>query len=262
MSPLAQTLLLCLAINLAVMVLLWLLSLVLRNASIVDIYWGIGFIITSCSAAFMNHNDSFHVQVLLVLITLWGLRLAIYVSWRNRGHGEDRRYQAMREHHGAQFWWVSLGTVFLLQGVLLWFISMPLQATAAVECEVPPWRWSDCLGIAVWLVGFVFETIGDWQLARFKADPANKNRVMVRGLWRYTRHPNYFGDCCVWWGLYLVAAGQDAWWTIGSPMVMTALLLKVSGVALLESDIQERRPEYAEYQRCTNAFFPGPRKLR
>ncbi len=260
MSPLAQTLLVCLAINLAIMVLLWLLSLALRNASIVDIYWGVGFVVTSWSAAILNQNDSWRVQVLLVLITIWGFRLALYVVWRNRGHGEDRRYQAMREHHGVRFWWVSLGTVFLLQGVLLWLISMPLQAAAAVTEEITVWRGSDIAGAVLWLVGFAFETIGDWQLARFKSDPANKNRVMDRGLWRYTRHPNYFGDCCLWWGLYLLAAGQGVWWTIGSPIMMTLLLLKVSGVALLESDIRERRPEYAEYQRRTNAFLPGPRK--
>ena len=260
MSPLAQTLLVCLAINLASMVLLWFVSLALRNASIVDIYWGLGFVVTSWTAALLNQNDSWRVQVLVAFITLWGVRLALYVAWRNRGHGEDRRYQAMREHHGAQFWWVSLGTVFLLQGVLLWFISMPLQAAAAVTDEIFAWHWSDFVGAALWLVGFAFETIGDWQLARFKSDPANKNRVMDRGLWRYTRHPNYFGDCCMWWGLYLLAAGQGVWWTIGSPLIMTLLLLKVSGVALLESDIRERRPEYAEYQRRTNAFLPGPRK--
>jgi steroid 5-alpha reductase family enzyme len=163
----------------------------------------------------------------------------------------------MRENHGPQFWWVSLFTVFLLQAVILWFVSMPLQV-AAVKGASHSLGGLDAAGIVAWCLGFVFESIGDWQLARFKADPASAGKVLDRGLWRYTRHPNYFGDFCVWWGLYAIAAAGGAWWTIGSPLVMSFLLLKVSGVSLLESTIVDRRPEYAEYQARTNAFFPGP----
>ena len=192
-----------------------------------------------------------------MLTVLWGLRLSMYLLWRNWGHGEDRRYQAMRAHQGQRFWWLSLLTVFWLQAAILWFVSLPVQVTAVTD-DAGPIGWLDAIGGALFLVGFGFETVGDWQLARFKRDPANRGQVMDRGLWRYTRHPNYFGDACVWWGLFLIAACGGAWWTILSPVVMTTLLLKVSGVSLLEKSITERRPEYAAYQARTNAFFPGP----
>jgi steroid 5-alpha reductase family enzyme len=161
----------------------------------------------------------------------------------------------MREKHGSRFWLVSLGTVFLLQAVLLWFISWPVQC--GMIFRHPLW-WLDWLSTGVCLFGITFETIGDWQLARFKGDPANKDRVLHTGLWRYTRHPNYFGEFCIWWGLYGIAIAGGAWWTVLSPVVMTFLLLKVSGVTLLESTIIKRRPEYREYLERTNAFFPGP----
>jgi steroid 5-alpha reductase family enzyme len=145
----------------------------------------------------------------------------------------------------------------MLQAVILWFVSLPIQVTASQE-ETNPLHWLDGLGALIWSVGFAFEAVGDWQLARFKADPANAGRVMDRGLWRFTRHPNYFGDFAVWCGLYLIAAAGGAWWTLLSPLAMSFLLLKVSGVTLLEKTITDRRPDYANYQARTNAFFPGP----
>ena len=167
----------------------------------------------------------------------------------------------MRALHGRSFWWVSFFTVFLLQAVILWFVSWPIQV-ASWAAAASPFGRLDALGAMVWLVGFLFEAIGDWQLARFKANPKNAGRVMDRGLWRFTRHPNYFGDCCVWWGLYLIAAAGGAWWTMLSPLVMSVLLLKVSGVSLLEKTIVDRRPDYADYQARTNAFLPGPPRKR
>jgi steroid 5-alpha reductase family enzyme len=152
---------------------------------------------------------------------------------------------------------VSLFTVFLLQGAFLWLISLPLQV-AAVTGAAAPLGWLDAIGAALWLTGFVFESVGDWQLARFRSHPGSAGRVLDSGLWRYTRHPNYFGDFCVWWGLYLIAAAGGAGWTIASPLVMSVLLMRISGVTLLEATMNERRPEYAAYQRRTNAFFPGP----
>jgi steroid 5-alpha reductase family enzyme len=154
---------------------------------------------------------------------------------------------------------VSLFTVFLLQAALLWFVSLPIQVSAALN-STNPLGWLDGAGIAIWGLGLLFEAVGDWQLARFKMEPDNAGRVMDRGLWRYTRHPNYFGDFCVWWGLYLIAAAGGAALTIFSPLLMTLLLLKISGVSLLERTIAERRPEYIAYMARTNAFFPGPRK--
>jgi steroid 5-alpha reductase family enzyme len=163
----------------------------------------------------------------------------------------------MRAHYGLRFRWISLFTVFLLQGALLWFVSLPLQLAAAQNSE-QPFRALDALGVTVFLIGFAFEAVGDWQLSRFKGDAANAGRVLDRGLWRYTRHPNYFGDFLVWWGLFLLAAACGAWWTIAGPLMMSVLLLRVSGVSLLERSLNQRKPEYAEYVRRTSSFFPWP----
>ena len=254
---------------------LWLASLRLKNASIVDPFWGAGFVLVAWTTWWQAGRPQALSLLLVLLVTLWGLRLSLFLAWRNWGHGEDRRYRAMREHHGPRFWWVSLLTVFTLQAAILWFIAFPIQfgvgganglngvavASGGRADEVWPtgMRLAVAIsGVAVRLAGICFETVADWQLARFQSNPANRGRVLCTGLWRYSRHPNYFGDACVWWGLYLVAASLGAWATIASPLAMTFLLLKVSGVSLLESTIIERRPEYAEYIRRTNAFLPGP----
>lgn len=163
----------------------------------------------------------------------------------------------MRENQGPRFWWVSLFTVFLLQGVILWIVSMPIQV-AMVAAATKSLGWLDLAGVAQWSFGLFFEAVGDFQMARFQADPQNAGRVMDRGLWRLTRHPNYFGDFCIWWGLYLIAASAGVSWTIFSPLLMSFLLLKVSGVTLLEKTITDRRPEYAAYQTRTSSFFPWP----
>jgi steroid 5-alpha reductase family enzyme len=256
MSPLTQTLLTSLAVLLGLMTGLWLVSIARRDASLVDPFWGTGFVVVAWLACVLNRPVEPRAMLLAVLTTLWGLRLSLFLLWRNWGHGEDRRYRAMRDHWGPRFWWVSYVTVFLLQGVILWFVSLPLQAAIVANPSAFP-SGLDIAGLGLWTVGVLFESLGDWQLARFKADPANAGRVMDRGLWRYTRHPNYFGDFCVWWGLYLIAAAGGAWWTVGSPLLMSLFLMRVSGVTLLEQTIVDRRPDYAAYQRRTNAFFPG-----
>jgi len=255
MTTLQETLLLNAALLLSGMALLWLLSLALRNASIVDIFWGLGFILVAGASVAWNRQFHARAIVMTCLTVVWGLRLAGYVALRNHGHGEDRRYTAMRQAHGASFWWWSLFSIFILQGVILWIIALPLQAVIAEPSE-PFGSPLDILGLALWIFGFGFEAAGDWQLARFKADPQNKGRVMDRGLWRYTRHPNYFGECCLWWGIFCLALATGAWWTVVSPILLTILLLKFSGVGLLESTIIERRPEYAAYQQRTSAFVP------
>ena len=257
MSSLGPTLWMTLATIVTAMTLIWLLSLIRRDASVVDPFWGAGFVLVALVAVGLNFPPSFRTILIVALTTLWGLRLSLFLLWRNWGQAEDRRYHAMREHHGPRFWWVSLLTVFLLQAAILWFVSLPIQVVASQGTLTPP-NWLDGLGILLWVIGFLFETIGDWQLARFKADPANARRVMDRGLWRYTRHPNYFGDFCVWWGIYLIAAAGGAGWTLLSPLVMSLLLLKVSGVVLLEKTIADRRPDYSEYRARTSAFFPKP----
>lgn len=243
------------------MFLLWLLSVALRDASIVDPFWGVGFVVVAWLTNRLVGLDNPRSLVIAVLTTVWGLRLTGYLVWRNFGQGEGYRYRAMRARHGDRFTFVSLFTVFGLQGLILWFVSLPLQMGQIVYGDTTP-TLLDGLGLALWGMGFFFEAVGDFQLARFKADPANQGRVMKAGLWALTRHPNYFGECCIGWGIYLLACAAGAWWTILSPALMTFLLLKVSGVAMLERTIGERRPEYVDYMRTTNAFFPWPRQMR
>jgi steroid 5-alpha reductase family enzyme len=241
------------------MLALWALSLALRNASIVDVWWGPGIALGGL-AAWRSAEAAPHPRTLLLLglACVWALRLAGYLLWRNAGHGEDPRYQAMRRHWGPRFPWISLATVFALQGGLQWIVSLPLQLAAAAPGEAPLGA-RDVLGAAAFAIGLGFETIGDAQLARFLADEANAGRVMDRGLWRYTRHPNYFGDALAHWGLFAIALGTPyGAFALVSPVLMTFLLLRVSGVALLERSIGKRRPEYAEYRRRTSAFLPIP----
>jgi steroid 5-alpha reductase family enzyme len=257
MVALTQVLIVNGAVIVGVTLILWVVATSRRDVSIVDLFWGCGFVVTVWLSAVQSSPWSARISLLAALTTLWGVRLSSHLARRNHGRPEDPRYAAMRAAHGPRFWWISLFTIFLLQGAILWFVSLPLQVTAV--CDLPrAVSIADVLGTVLWSVGFLFESVGDWQLARFKADPANAGKVLDRGLWRYTRHPNYFGDCCVWWGLYLIAAAAGAAWTIASPVAMTLLLLKVSGVTLLERTITDRRPEYATYQARTNAFFPGP----
>ena len=239
---------------LGVMTALWLVSLALRNSSIVDIFWGTGFVIANW-VYFALTPDGLLARKLLIsiLVTLWGLRLSLYILWRNWGKPEDFRYQKWRQEHGEKWWWRSLFQVFVLQGVLLLVISAPLLA--AQLYATPGLTWLDGLAVPVWVIGFFFEATGDWQLAHFKANPANRGKVMNQGVWRYTRHPNYFGDSAQWWGYYLIAASAGGWWTILSPMIMTTLLVRVSGVALLEKTL-DQRPGYKEYIETTSAFVP------
>jgi steroid 5-alpha reductase family enzyme len=194
-----------------------------------------------------------------ILVTLWGLRLSLYILWRNWGKPEDFRYQKWRQEAGKRWWWQSYFQVFVLQGLLMWLISVPLLAAQRSSAPANLTMF-DFIGLVLWVVGFFFEAVGDLQLARFKANPANKGKVLEAGVWRYTRHPNYFGDSAQWWGYYLIGASAGGWWTIFSPILMTLLLLRVSGVALLEKTL-ETRPGYKEYVEKTSAFIPWfPRK--
>jgi steroid 5-alpha reductase family enzyme len=258
---LAELLGVSIAVVAVAMTALWLLSLALKNASIVDVFWGLGFVLLA--AVYFVAADGFAGRKLLVLalVAVWGLRLSGYIGWRNRGKGEDYRYARWREQAGERFWWTSLLQVFLLQGLLMWVISMPVLAAQSAD-EPDSLTVVDFLGTAIWAVGFFFEAVGDWQLARFKSDPANAGKVMRSGVWAYTRHPNYFGDATQWWGLYVIAAGaSDGYWTLFSPVLMTVLLLRVSGVALLERAQVRTKPQYADYIESTSAFVPWfPRK--
>jgi steroid 5-alpha reductase family enzyme len=248
---------------LGLMTLLWLLSLALKNSSIVDIFWGTGFVVTAW-VAFLLTPGGFVMRKLLLaaLVTIWGLRLSLYILWRNWGKPEDFRYQVWRKEAGAAWWWRSFFKVFLIQGVLLWIIAAPLLA-AQISAQPDHLIWLDAVAVFVWVFGFFFEAAGDWQLARFKADAANKGKVLRTGVWRYTRHPNYFGDATQWWAYYLIALAAGGWWTLFSPIIMTGLLLRVSGVTLLEKTLKETKPGYREYAETTSEFIPWfPRKAR
>lgn len=232
----------------------WAASIAKRDVSIVDSVWGLLVVVPASVVAALLPQPGPRAAVVLVLALAWALRLSAYIAWRQRGQGEDPRYQTIRQRNEPHFQWKSLYLVFGLQAVLAWIVAAPLMAAVAGGND---WHGLDAAGIALFAFGFAFETVADAQLARFKADPAHRGQVMAQGLWRYSRHPNYFGECCVWWGFWLVAASAGAWWTLVSPLLMTVLLLKVSGVTLLEKDIASRRPGYADYVRRTNAFIPG-----
>jgi steroid 5-alpha reductase family enzyme len=244
------------AVIFGLMVLLWLLSLALKNSSIVDIFWGFGFVLSSWLYYFLT-PDGFLVRKLLVvgLSTIWGLRLTLHILIRNFGKPEDFRYQKWREEAPSTWWIKSLFKVFLLQGLLMWLISVPLLV-AQLPSRMQYLTFFDYAAVIIWLIGFFFEAVGDAQLTKFKANPANKGKVLESGVWRYTRHPNYFGDSAQWWGYFLFALSAGGWWTVFSPVIMTLFLVKVSGVALLEKTLKTTKPQYAEYIRKTSAFIP------
>jgi steroid 5-alpha reductase family enzyme len=244
--------------TLGLALLVWVLATVRRNAGLVDIFWSGFFLVSAVMYAALSPMLEARALLVLVLVAVWALRLSIYLVVRNWNAPEDHRYRAIRARNEPGFTWKSIYLVFGLQAMLAWLISAPIAASIG---SATPIGALDIIAAALALFGIGFETIADAQLARFKADPSNATRVMNSGLWRYTRHPNYFGECCVWWGLFGIALGAGAWWTVFSPVLMTLLLLKVSGVALLEKDIAERRPAYRDYVARTNAFFPGsPRR--
>ncbi len=260
MTTLVHAAVLGLAAGLGIAILAWLASVARRDASLVDRVWSLLVAAPATVYAWaLPAGGQTRFTVMAGLLALWAIRLAAYVTWRNWGHGEDRRYQAIRARNEPGFALKSLYLIFALQAALAWFVSTPFLAVAAMPA---PWTGLDAIGAAIAGFGVGFEAIGDQQLAWFKADRANRGRVMDRGVWRYTRHPNYFGECCVWWGFFLMALAVGGWWSVLSPLVMTGLLLKVSGVALLEKDIGDRRPAYRDYVRRTNAFFPGRPKKR
>jgi steroid 5-alpha reductase family enzyme len=236
----------------------WILSVFKRDVSFVDSLWSLFFLVAAAVFAWAAEPLSIKGQVVLVLVAIWALRLSIYITARNWGESEDYRYQSIRANNEPGFAFKSLYIVFGLQGVLAWLVVLPLLPAIT---SASAFNWIDGVAAALWVVGFVFEAGGDYQLSRFKARADNKGKVLNTGLWRYTRHPNYFGDFCIWWSFYLFAVASGGWWSIASPLLMSLLLLKVSGVAMLEKTISDRRPEYAQYIHSTNAFFPGPPRM-
>jgi len=232
----------------------WLASLVQRDVSLVDRVWSVCIVAAGFAYAIALPQHGPRALWVLVLAAAWALRLSLYITVRNWGHGEDRRYQAIRARNDPGFAFKSVYLVFALQAVLAWVVSAPLLAAVAGERN---WMWIDTAGVLLAAFGIVFEAVADAQMSRFKSRSENMGKVMDQGLWRFSRHPNYFGEFCVWWGLWLIALGAGGGWSIVSPLLMSFLLLKVSGVTLLEADMTERRPAYRDYIARTPAFFPG-----
>jgi steroid 5-alpha reductase family enzyme len=244
---------------LALLAVLWAISVRIKNASIIDIFWGPACAFGAVATYFRADGAAPRDLVLTALVCLWAARLALYLSQRNLGQGEDYRYQAMRRKQAsnAAFARWSLTRVFGLQGLIAWFVSLPVQIG-----QIGGDRSLGALGIlgvAVYFFGLGFEAIGDAQLRGFKADPANKDRLMMSGLWAWTRHPNYFGDAAVWTGLTLIALEAPlGWLAVLSPALMAHFLINVSGKALLERGMEKKYPEYAAYRQSTSGFFPLP----
>jgi steroid 5-alpha reductase family enzyme len=235
----------------------WLFSVYTRNVSFVDSLWSLFFLLMAAVYALASQPMTDRGWLVLVLVAIWSIRLSAYITIRNHGQAEDYRYRTIRANNDPGFWFKSFYIVFLLQGVLAWIISLPLLGAITSRSAL---GGLDMLALGLFVIGLAYEAGGDYQLARFKKSPDNAKKVLDTGLWRHTRHPNYFGDFCIWWSFYLFAVAAGAWWSIAAPLLMSILLLKVSGVAMLEKTIGNRRPEYAEYIHRTNAFFPGPRR--
>lgn len=231
----------------------WVVSLMRDNVTHVDSMWSLFLGMSAYTYTLFFYELTPRTLLVLTLVSIWAIRLCGYLTWRNWNPHEDHRYAAIRKNNEPHFWFTSIYIIFGLQAVLAWIISMPLFGAIASKL---PLNNLDILGTLLFSIGFIWETIGDWQLSLFKSKASNKGKVLSTGLWRFSRHPNYFGEFCVWWGFYLIAVAGGAWWTVAAPILMTLLLLKVSGVALLEKDIAERRPAYAEYIKRTNAFIP------
>jgi len=249
-----------LAISLAYMTVAWAVSLILRNAGIVDSFWGPGFAVLAATLPTIAGGPTWRSLLVLAVVAVWAGRLSAHITVRNWGRPEDWRYKTWRDRAGRAFWWRSYFKVFLLQGILLVLVAAPILLVAWAR-RPGSWGALDAVGAGVWLLGLLFEVVGDAQLARFKRDPENAGRVMDRGLWRYTRHPNYFGEALLWWGVYLIAVSVPfGWASVVGPAAITFLLVRVSGVRMLERGLRARRPGYEEYVHRTSAFLPWPPK--
>ena len=243
-------------LSMVLLTILWLLSVYLKDASIIDPFWGFGFVVLATYYVYATGNYAPRSILLLGLVIIWGFRLSIYLLWRNLGHGEDYRYQQFRKDYGPErYWWVSFFQVFLLQGILMSLVALPLLGTIYTS-NSDVLTILDFVVVAFWILGFAFEAGGDYQLVQFKKDPDNKGKVLDSGFWKFTRHPNYFGDTTVWWAYGCFALLSGSYYTIVGSVIMNVLLLKISGVSMLEKNLKSSKPKYEEYIRKTNAFIP------
>lgn len=238
---------------------LWfVVSLVKKRNDVADVAWGLGFVLLAWVSFYFFGDAGVRGLLVNVLVSIWGLRLAWHIYTRNKGKAEDYRYLAWRKEWGQWFYLRSYAQVYLLQGFLLFLIVLPVLVINRSTGSAL--GWLDLLGVAVWLVGFYFEVVGDAQLARFIKDPENKGKLMQSGLWAYTRHPNYFGEVTQWWGLWLIALSVPSGvFSIIGPLTITFLILKVSGIPLLEKKM-EKNPDFADYKRRVSMFIPLPRR--
>lgn len=250
-----------LAVIMILMGLLWIVSVIVKNVSIVDLFWGFGFVLATVFYFLKSDGLDARKIITLALVTIWGLRLSVYLAWRNYGKGEDFRYRNFRKKYGERrYWWISFFQTFLLQGMLMWLISAPLLGAQYYGPD-KPLNMLDYIGIFLWVTGFLFEAGGDFQLSLFRANPANSGKVLDTGFWRYTRHPNYFGDSAVWWGYGFFCLAAGSYLPVLGSVLMTAMIIKVSGVVMLEKSLKEKKPQYREYIERTSSFFPWfPRK--
>ena len=235
---------------------LWIWSVYLKDVSIIDIFWGLGFVILNIFYVLNSGDLNSRKILLLVLVSVWGLRLSIYLAYRNIGKGEDFRYQEFRRKFGPKrYWWLSYFQAFLLQGALMILISITLLGMSFTS-QLKTLSTLDYIGIGIWLIGFIFEAGGDYQLMRFKKNTNNKGTLLITGFWKYTRHPNYFGDAVVWWsyGIFSISAG--AYWQVIGSILMTLLIIKISGVTLLEKSLKQTKTAYSDYVDKTSSFFP------
>ncbi|MDB9961050.1 DUF1295 domain-containing protein [Oceanihabitans sp.] len=243
-------------IILVLVTLLWIWSVFIKNVSIVDIFWGFGFVVVNAFYVFNSGELNARKILILTLVSIWGFRLAMYLAYRNIGKGEDFRYQEFRRNYGPRrYWWFSFFQTFLLQGGLIMIISLPLLGISS-SASSGDLNVLDYLGIVVWLIGFIFEAGGDFQLMRFKKNIENKGKVLNTGFWKYTRHPNYFGDSAVWWAYAIFSIAAGSYWQIIGSIIMTLLIIKISGVSLLEKTLKNTKPQYSDYIEKTNSFFP------
>jgi steroid 5-alpha reductase family enzyme len=231
----------------------WIASLIKSDVSIVDSLWSLMFLAAASVYLIYAQPANMRSYIVYGLVAVWALRLSIHITIRNWGESEDHRYVTIRNNREPWFEYKSLYFVFGLQALLAWIISLPIFAAITISSE---FSMLDAIACVFWLIGFSFQAVADYQLLRFKSDPANSGKVLARGAWRYSRHPNYFGECLIWWGFYLFALSSGAWWSVISPVLITFLLLRISGVAMMEGTITKRRPEYQAYISSTNAFIP------
>lgn len=239
---------------------LWfIVSLIKKRNDLADVAWGLGFVLVVWISFFLSEHTDTRKLLVNTLVSVWGLRLAWHIHARNKGRAEDYRYAAWRTAWGKWFYLRSYMQVYLLQGFLLFLVVLP--AVTINKNSETPLGWLDMLGVAIWLLGFYFEVVGDAQLTRFIKNPANKNKLMQSGLWAYTRHPNYFGEVTLWWGVWLLALSiPHGWLTIIGPLTITTLIVKVSGIPMLEKKMAER-PDFIAYKRRVSVFFPLPTKM-